>query len=81
MTIQEQYNTWASRLFDLLSLQLDRLAIDKNPLPLVWLRLPPLADFRSKLQDNLLLRALQQYSRWLRRAGRHALWHWQLNRM
>ena len=66
---------------DLLCLELDRFLIHKDALALIRLRNPPLPDVGRELFQHLLLRAFQQYARWLRRARLHAQRDAKLDRM
>jgi len=68
-------------LFDLLLLQLDRLIIDKDALPLVRLGHSPPADFCRELMHDLLINTLEQDSRRLRSARLDAHGHTHLDGM
>ena len=65
----------APPLFNLLLLQLDRLVVDKDSLPLVRLRHSPPPDLGRELVHDLLVDTLEEDSSHLRRAGLDALWH------
>lgn len=69
----------AHRLFDLLSLKLNRLAVDKDTLALVRLRSSPLPDLCRKLRHLALVDALEQNTGRLRCAGLDTLGDTQLN--
>lgn len=68
-------------LFDLLRLQLYRLVVDEYALALVRFRSPPCPDLRCEMHNNLLVRALQQYTGRLGRACLYTLRNAQLDRM
>lgn len=69
----------ASRLFDLLRLELDRLSVDEDTLALVWLGASPFSDLGRELGHNSLVDTLQQDSSRLRCARHNALGDAQFN--
>lgn len=68
-------------LLDLLILQLDRLLVDEDALPLIRFRHPPFPYMRRELHDGMSVHPLQQYPRRLGCACLDALWYSQLDGM
>lgn len=74
-------NKCASRLFDLLRLELDSLSVDENTLALVRLGASPFSDLGRELGHNPLVDTLQQDSGRLRCARNNTLGDTQFNRV
>jgi hypothetical protein len=74
-------NKCASRLFDLLRLELDSLSVDKDTLALVRLGASPFSDLGRELGHNAFVDTLQQDSGGLRCASLNALGNTELNRV
>lgn len=77
----EKKNTHTQRLFNLLRLQLDSLAVDEDTLALIWLWPSPFADLSGELRHLALVDTLEENAGGLGCAGLDTLGDTELNRV